>query len=757
MTINVVPNPLTDEPQHLGTSTTPWTSAHADSLHSRYLRLHSYSEPAYGLPQAIIDLQLEYQGVTDDAGNPVWTNILHMRQSGLYLGDARVAMSSDIGVLSAKLEAFFGPANSIHSGLKSHYLHLEDGWDTLAELVIRIKSLHSVTLSLPALEARVTQLEADVASGVGGGGATTLAALTDTSLSSVNTNDVLQYDGTHWVAATVSGLQGPQGPTGPAGADGGAGTDGADGAQGPAGAQGLAGLQGAAGTGITFKGQEPTVSALALISSPTQGDAYLIQADDSLHIYDGSAFISGGSIQGPPGAQGAAGPQGIQGLKGDTGDQGPAGPTGPQGPQGIKGDTGDQGPTGPTGLQGDAGLTGPAGSQGIQGPTGPAGSQGIQGIQGLKGDTGDQGPTGPQGIQGPQGDAFSVDETNVLDDNKVLNVQGNANITSANVYFFLATNDARVNQKLSTSGGTINTPSSGAAGSDLTNHLLMFDGSVWADLGQFTGIKGDTGDQGPTGPTGPTGPAGPTGATGSAGNDGADGADGAQGPTGPSGTDGTEGISITGASLSGNDLILTRSSGSNLTVSNVKGADGTDGVDGSNGTDGAQGPQGPAGAAGADGSAVRYLLRIAYNSTLFPYGDSESDASLRPQFLSTTGFETSGASVTTTIVGTAVGNAHSVSLEFSNESSAPLSVISYVPNFGAAVGQYSVYPLTSASSSVISHIDASTLNGTNYGGMFSGFGSSSLNVQIPINRDSLGMTNAFGSSLDHFAYFIISF
>jgi hypothetical protein len=75
-----------------------------------------------------------------------------------------------------------------------------------------------------------------------------------------------------------------------------------------------------------------------------------VQTDDSLHVWDNTSWVSGGSIQGPQGIQGAAGEQGIQGEsgrdgldstvpgpKGDTGDPGPVGPAGPDGPAGADG------------------------------------------------------------------------------------------------------------------------------------------------------------------------------------------------------------------------------------------------------------------------------------------------------------------------------------------------------------------------------------------------------------------------------------
>ena len=131
----------------------------------------------------------------------------------------------------------------------------------------------------------------------------------------------------------ASTVPGPAGPTGPKG------DTGAQGAQGP---QGVEGPQGVAGTGITMQGSVATSGDLPA-SGNTQGDAYIVQADDSLWIWDGTAWVSGGSIQGPPGSQGPQGPQGV---------------AGPQGPQGVPGSTGPQGDTGPQGPIGPAGPTG---------------------------------------------------------------------------------------------------------------------------------------------------------------------------------------------------------------------------------------------------------------------------------------------------------------------------------------------------------------------------------------------------------------
>ena len=108
-------------------------------------------------------------------------------------------------------------------------------------------------------------------------------------------------------------------------------------------------------------------------SGNAQGDAYINQTDDSLWIWNGTQWISGGSIQGP---------QGLQGLKGDNGAAGADGAAGAQGIAGEKGDRGDQG------IQGQQGIDGAEGPEGPQGLTGATGAAGPEGPQGQKGDTG---------------------------------------------------------------------------------------------------------------------------------------------------------------------------------------------------------------------------------------------------------------------------------------------------------------------------------------------------------------------------------
>ena len=232
-----------------------------------------------------------------------------------------------------------------------------------------------------------------------------------------------------------TGPLGPGGPTGPPGGPGPQGLQGVQGViepqgplgnQGPKGDQGIQGQvgiqgpQGNVGPGITMRGSVATPANLPPTGN-LQGDAYIVQSDDALWMWDSAQWVSGGSIQGPQGGQGIQGPQGASGL---TGAQGSQGLQGPQGPQGL------QGPQGPEGEVPVVSLTQAAydalavkdpdtlyiitdsppvpGPQGPAGPTGPAGPQGTQGPPGVKGDTGSQGTPGTTGSQGPTGPVGST-------------------------------------------------------------------------------------------------------------------------------------------------------------------------------------------------------------------------------------------------------------------------------------------------------------------------------------------------------------
>jgi hypothetical protein len=321
---------------------------------------------------------------------------------------------------------------------------------------------------------------------------------------------------------TLSGPTGPTGPTGPAGADGAKGANGAAGADGPTGptgptgpagsngatgptgptgptgAQGPTGPQGVAGSGVTMQGSVAATGNLPS-SGNSQGDAYIVQADDSLHLWDGSQWVSGGSIQGPTGPTGSTGAQGPTGPTGPAGSNGAAGPTGPTGPTGaastVAGPTGPTGPTGPSGSNGSPGPTGPAGptgATGATGATGPAGSpdtaaqvltkiktvdgsgsgldadtvDGLQAASFLRSDASDV-TSGNLQVTGATYGGISIGEANTNYDgwNRQLNIHGSGharvNVKTANVQMGIYAHD-------SWQGGAM-----GHVGT-YTNHQLSF-------------------------------------------------------------------------------------------------------------------------------------------------------------------------------------------------------------------------------------------------------------------------------------------
>jgi hypothetical protein len=114
-----------------------------------------------------------------------------------------------------------------------------------------------------------------------------------------------------------------------------------------AGEVGPAGPTGAQGTSINFKGSVATPANLPSTGNAVN-DAYIVNSDGNLYVWNGSVWSSVGKIVGPTGPEGPSGP---------------AGPTGPTGPQStVEGPQGVTGPTGP-GVTGPTGATGPVFSE----------------------------------------------------------------------------------------------------------------------------------------------------------------------------------------------------------------------------------------------------------------------------------------------------------------------------------------------------------------------------------------------------------
>ena len=173
----------------------------------------------------------------------------------------------------------------------------------------------------------------------------------------------------------------PRGDTGPAGPTG------ASGASGASGGTGGVGSTGPAGQAANLIGTLASYSALTAISSPADGDAYLI--DDGagkIYIYD---TVTGWPANGS-GIQ-FVGPAGASGLQGASGTPGQDGASGTPGASGIPG------------LDGASGIPGASGAQGSTGPAGPQGASGVPGLDGASGIPGASGASGAQGASGPPG------------------------------------------------------------------------------------------------------------------------------------------------------------------------------------------------------------------------------------------------------------------------------------------------------------------------------------------------------------------
>ena len=135
-------------------------------------------------------------------------------------------------------------------------------------------------------------------------------------------------------ASVVTGPTGPNstGPTGAASV-----TTGPTGYTGPS-VTGATGPTGSQGTSITIIGSVMYPTDLPSSYGGAIGDAYIVESNGDLYVWNGSSWVNVGQIQGPTGATGAAsvvtGPTGTAGVTGATGPGG-TGPTGPAGTSGL--------------------------------------------------------------------------------------------------------------------------------------------------------------------------------------------------------------------------------------------------------------------------------------------------------------------------------------------------------------------------------------------------------------------------------------
>src|SRR6056297_456446 len=207
--------------------------------------------------------------------------------------------------------------------------------------------------------------------------------------------------------------------------------------------------------------------------------------------------------------------------------------SGNTGGTGASGGTGTIGFSGGTGASGGTGGTGGTGNTGNTGEIGNTGGSGGTGNIGLKGETGG---TGGTGSVGERGEGFRIDENvSNFNETKITEIETTSNASVTDVYIITIYNDARSDQS---------SPSS--LNGDMSQHILMYDGTEWYDWGFFIGETGGTGPRGQSGGTGGTGNTGDIGETltGGTGGTGGVGGTGEEGLTG--GTGGTGGVGGTG-------------------------------------------------------------------------------------------------------------------------------------------------------------------------------------------------------------------
>ena len=220
----------------------------------------------------------------------------------------------------------------------------------------------------------------------------------------------------------ATGIQGPQGPSGPSG---------------PTGPSGPPGATGPQGTSIKFKGTVASATGLPVTGNMIN-DAYLVQDEGSLYVWNGEGFDSVGSIVGPVGA---TGPTGATGPIGATGEVGPTGASGVDALWNFRGEydngtiynEGDvityQDETWYRIAQPDSVIGYPPGvpTAGLDGDPDPEGywrKIAAKGENGGVGATGPQGETGATGATGPiayqQGDPFTWTSLTAYNPNDVV-------------------------------------------------------------------------------------------------------------------------------------------------------------------------------------------------------------------------------------------------------------------------------------------------------------------------------------------------
>lgn len=640
--INIVPNPNVADPQNIGTPTNKWDNLHVEKAHIPLIKLPRLLNP--DLPSI-----------------PDRVDVLHLRVSGLYVGEQRLMMTADLSPLAAKIDALFAPNQD--AGVQGYYSHIDAGYDTYASLIQHVKNLEAGTGSIFAnnvanLSTNLTSLTNSYNAYVA-----TDAIRQQVNLENLSSppnfisntlytlNNVLHFNGSPIAAANLANAKL---------------SDIGDVIYGtPTVGQGLVWQAATASTiahwapgqitAGTLVGSLDDLSDVSIQSNVSIGDALVYNGSEFKAIPLSIEYIDGvnlGTLS--TGQVLIADSNGIlenQTLSiNDAGDVKTDGPNAPSDGDVLTWSDNSSlwiaqaAPSGQIGPQGPQGNVGPAGPQGVEGPAGPAGAQGIQGLPGTDGTDGaqgDVGPQGPQGDVGPQGPAgadavaktFTVTAAggkyyiDGVESPTLTLFRGQTykfDYSAASSHPFILQTD---------SSGTYNSSTANLVGWSVANNIATYEvpQNLSQDIYYVCQVHPNMGNSIQLYNLVPSDLIGPQGLQGNAGD---------AGPQGNPGTDGSDGRGISSLAIdAANNLIVNYTDSTSSSLGSVigpqgpAGAAGDKGDKGDTGDIGPQGPQGdigpvgPQGQQGAAGTGITFKGSVALEADL-PGSATQGDAYL---------------------------------------------------------------------------------------------------------------------------------
>jgi hypothetical protein len=351
-----------------------------------------------------------------------------------------------------------------------------------------------------------------------------------------------RYIGTKGIENIVAS-GGATGATGPTGSSGATGATGATGVTGTAGATGNTGATGPQGTNINFSGSVADTGSLPATGNDVN-DAYIVDADGNLWVWNGSSWTDAGQIVGPQGQTGVTGAVGATGATGEPGATGAVGETGATGATGESGAVGETGATGATGATGERGVSALSWTYNIDlGATGDRdpGNDNIGFVTlPMSSSTQILVDDNPSGLNTTLHDLFLSIQSGYLTLTDQDNPSTYATYQISSCAAGTATNETSPGSYVVFSVAPVSSYGSFTSETPVTLSIAVGSQGATGNAGA-TGATGEQGATGAVGVTGPTGSTGNDGATGAAGETGADGATGNTGVTGATGETGATG------------------------------------------------------------------------------------------------------------------------------------------------------------------------------------------------------------------------